>query len=139
MEVQYRHPKAKQIGRIPIIHKTHSERRNACILVMRENHMPHTWYIVCVCSVAQSCQTLCNHMDYSPPDSSVHAIFSGKNTGAGGHLLLQGSSWHKDRSLISCFLHWQVESPPLAALGEPITSLVFGKYSEWFVRFFILN
>ena len=24
--------------------------------------------------VAQSCRTLCNPMDYSPPDSSVHGI-----------------------------------------------------------------
>ena len=29
---------------------------------------------VCVCSVAQSCPTLCNPMDYSPPSSSVHGI-----------------------------------------------------------------
>jgi len=26
------------------------------------------------CSVAQSCPTLCNPMDYSPPGSSVHGI-----------------------------------------------------------------
>ena len=26
------------------------------------------------CSVTQSCQTLCNPMDYSPPGSSVHGI-----------------------------------------------------------------
>ena len=29
---------------------------------------------VCVCLVAQSCLTLCNPMDCSPPDSSVHGI-----------------------------------------------------------------
>ena len=28
-----------------------------------------------MCSVAQSCLTLCNSMDYSPPGSSVHGIF----------------------------------------------------------------
>ena len=28
----------------------------------------------CECSVAQSCPTLCNPKDYSPPDSSVHEI-----------------------------------------------------------------
>ena len=28
-----------------------------------------------VCSVAQSCPTLCNPLDYSPPGSSVHGIF----------------------------------------------------------------
>ena len=34
-------------------------------------------YILCVCecSVAQSCPTLCNSMDGSLPDSSVHGVF----------------------------------------------------------------
>ena len=38
----------------------------------------------------QSCQTLCNPLDCSPPGSSVHGVFSGKNTGMGCHFLLQG-------------------------------------------------
>ena len=38
--------------------------------------------------VAQSCQTLCNSMDCSPPGSFVHGIL-GKNTGAGCHALRQ--------------------------------------------------
>ena len=38
---------------------------------------------VCVCLVAQSCLTLCNHMDYSPPGSSLHGDSPGKNTGVG--------------------------------------------------------
>ena len=40
--------------------------------------------------VAQSCPTLCNTVDYSPPGSSVHGDFPGKNTGVGCHALLQG-------------------------------------------------
>ena len=40
-------------------------------------------------SVAQSCPTLCDPMDCSPPGSSVHRL-SGKNTGVGSHSLLQG-------------------------------------------------
>ena len=31
--------------------------------------------IVCVCSVTQSCLTLCDPMDCSPPGSSVYGIF----------------------------------------------------------------
>ena len=31
---------------------------------------------VYACSVTQSCPTLCNPMDYSPPGSSVHGIFA---------------------------------------------------------------
>ena len=48
-----------------------------------------------LCSVAQSCLTLCDPMDYrgqgTPPGSSVHGIFSGKNTEEGCHFLLQGT------------------------------------------------
>ena len=44
----------------------------------------------CVCSVAQSCLTLCDPMDCSPPGSSVHGDSPGKNTGGRCHALLQG-------------------------------------------------
>ena len=41
-------------------------------------------------SVAQLYPTLCNPMDCSPPGSSVHGDFLGKNTGVGSHSLFQG-------------------------------------------------
>ena len=44
---------------------------------------------VCVCLVAQSCQTLCDPVDCSPPGSSDHGDSPGKNTGVGCHVLLQ--------------------------------------------------
>ena len=43
-----------------------------------------------LCLVTQSCPTLCNPMDCSPLDSSVHGDSPGKNTGVGCHALLQG-------------------------------------------------
>ena len=43
-----------------------------------------------LCLVAQSCPILCEPMDCSPPGSSVHGDFPGKNTGVGCHALLQG-------------------------------------------------
>ena len=46
---------------------------------------------ICTCLVTQSCLTLCNLMDCSPPGSSVHGDSPGKNTGAGCPALLQGS------------------------------------------------
>ena len=42
------------------------------------------------CLVAQLCLTLFDPMDCSPPGSSVHGDSPGKNTGVGGHALLQG-------------------------------------------------
>ena len=38
----------------------------------------------------QSCLTLCDPMDCSPPGSSVHGIFPGMNTEVGCRFLLQG-------------------------------------------------
>ena len=43
-----------------------------------------------LCLVAQSCPTVCDPMDCTPPGSSVHVDSPGKNTGVGGHALLQG-------------------------------------------------
>ena len=45
----------------------------------------------CVCLlVAQSCLTLWDPMDYSPPGSSVHGILQSKNSEMGCQSLLQG-------------------------------------------------
>ena len=44
----------------------------------------------CMCSVAQSCLTLCSPMDYSPSGSSDPWDFPGKNTWACCRFLLQG-------------------------------------------------
>ena len=53
----------------------------------------------CVCSKSlQSCLTLCNPMDCSPPGSSVHKNSPGKNTGVGCH----GSSEPRDQTCVSC-------------------------------------
>ena len=42
-----------------------------------------------LCLVAQSCPTLCNPLNCSPPGSSVHGDSPGKNTGVDCHALLQ--------------------------------------------------
>ena len=57
-----------------------------------------------LCLVAQSCPTLCDPMDCSPPGSSVHGGPPGKNTGVGCHALLQENfptlEW--SRGLLHC-------------------------------------
>ena len=42
------------------------------------------------CLVSQSCLTLCDPVDCSPPGSSVHRDCPGKNTEVGCHAFLQG-------------------------------------------------
>ena len=45
-------------------------------------------YVLCL--VAQSCPTLCDPIDCSLPDSSVHGDSPAKNTGLDCHACLQG-------------------------------------------------
>ena len=52
----------------------------------------------CVCSIAESCPTLCDPMDCGPPGSSVHGIFQ-KWVAISSS---RGSSWLRDQTLISC-------------------------------------
>ena len=61
-------------------------------------------YIFCVqVKVAQSCPTLCDPMDCSPPDSSVRGILlPGKNTGVSCHFLLQGIFLTQVLNWVSC-------------------------------------
>ena len=47
-------------------------------------------YICAVWLVAQLCPTLCDPMDCSPPDSSIHGDSPDKNTRVDCHALLQG-------------------------------------------------
>ena len=71
----------------------------------------------------QSCPTLCDPMNCSPPGPS--RLLSqwdspGKNTGVGCHALLQGIFLTQRLNwCLLCLLHWQVGSLPLAPPGKP--------------------
>ena len=54
--------------------------------------------------VPKWCLTLYDLMDQSPPGSSVYICFPGKNTGVGGHFLLQGIL--STQGLNPGLLHW---------------------------------
>ena len=56
-----------------------------------------------MCLVTDSCPTLCNPMDCSPPGFSVHGDSPGKNTGVGCHAFLQGS--YPNQRSNPCLLH----------------------------------
>ena len=57
---------------------------------------------MCVCSVAQSCLTLCNPMDYSPPGSSVRGILQARILEWVAISYSRGSSQPRERTCISC-------------------------------------
>ena len=66
----------------------------------RESHIPAIVYSQ-FSSVAQSCPTLCNTMDCSPPGSSVHGNSPGVNTGVGCHTSFRGYSQPRDWTQVS--------------------------------------
>ena len=73
----------------------------------------------CMCSVAQSCPTLCNPMDCSRPGSSVHGILQTRILEWVAISSSRGSSRPRYQTHISCLLHWQASSLPLRLPGKP--------------------
>ena len=68
----------------------------------------------------QLCLTPCSPVGCGLPVSSVHGDSPGKNAGVGCHALLQGSfPTQGSNSHLSCVLHWQASSLPLAPPGKP--------------------
>ena len=87
---------------------------------------------VCVL-VAQSCPTLCDPMNYSPPGSSVHGILQARILERVAIPFSRGSSWPMDRTFISCLLHWLAGSLSLVLPGKPIYSSIGGQMFPTFL------
>ena len=64
---------------------------------------PHIQKCVFVC--AESCPTLCDPMDCSPPNSSVHGVFQAKILKQGAIFYSKESSQPKDQTCISYISH----------------------------------
>ena len=75
-----------------------------------------------VCAkLLQSWLTLCDPVTHSLPGSFVCGIFPGKDTGVGGHALLQGSFLTQGSNPhLLCLLLWQVGPSPPAPPGKPL-------------------
>ena len=52
--------------------------------------------------VAQSCPTVCNPVDCSPPGSSIHGILQARILECVAISFSRGSSWPRDRTQVSC-------------------------------------
>ena len=60
-----------------------------------------SYRLICVCPVAQSCPTVCDPMDCSPPGSSVHGIFQARILEWVAIFFSRGSSWPRDPTCFS--------------------------------------
>ena len=100
---------------------------------------------VCVCVwvkvlrvlIAQSCPSLCDPMDRSPPGSSVHGDSPGKNTAVGCHFLLQGifPSQESNPGLLHCrriLYSLSHQGSPMYILQDPEHMLIPpGSFTWW--------
>ena len=85
--------------------------------------LPCSFLCVCVCvgSVAQSCLTLYNPMDCSPPGSCVNGISQARLLGWVAVSFSRGSSQSRDQTWVSCIgrqilYHWATWEAPLFSL-----------------------
>ena len=85
------------------------------------------WKDQVLCLVAQSCPTLCDRMDCSPPGSSVHGILQARILEWVAMPSPRGSSQPKDRTQVSCiagrfFTIWATKEAKEYWNGSPIPS-----------------
>ena len=85
---------------------------------------------VCVCMHmhAQSSTTLCDHMEYTLPGSSIHGTFQARTLECVAIFYTRESSWPRDRTnrCLLHLLHWHADSLALHHLGSP-----FSKQLPW--------
>ena len=75
--------------------------------------------LTCVCTKShQSCLTLCDPMDFSSSDSSVHGIFQARILEWFDMPSSKGSSWPRDWTQVSCLPYWQAGSLPRVPPGR---------------------
>ena len=84
-----------------------------------QDQPPHLLAVLCTKSL-QSCPTLCDPRDCSPPASSVHGILQARILEWVAVPSSRGSSHPGDQTRVSYISwHWQADSLPLVATGKP--------------------
>ena len=70
---------------------------------------------LCCCSVTQSCLPLCDSVDCSAPDSSVHGISQPRTVEWVATSFSMGSFWLRDQTCIFCISRCFTTEPPRKA------------------------
>ena len=97
-------------------------------------------YVNTESEVTQSCPTFCDPMDCSLPGSSVHGIFQARVLEWVAISFSRGSSWPRDRTLVSCiacrcFTVWATREAQI----QKITYLLFTyKYWKLHIKIYVL-
>ena len=90
---------------------------------------------VCVCLVVQSCLTLCDPVNCSPPSSSVHGILQARILEWGAIPFSRGSSQPKDWTWSSAL--W-ADSLPSEPPGKPIFKVFIALVTILLLLFYVL-
>ena len=69
---------------------------------------------------AQSCSTLCDPMDCSPPGSCVHGILQARILEWVAISSSRGTSWPRKRTASPVSTAWQADYLPAEPLGKPL-------------------
>ena len=99
--------------------RINSGRSSCCSWTPEAEFLPTQGTCVLCAMSLQSCPTLCDPMDCSPPGSSVHGILQTWILEWVAMPFSRGSSQPRDWTHTSCLLHWQEGSSPLAPPGKP--------------------
>ena len=100
-----------------------------CVMWESESHPFVRWNeLMCVraCSVAQSCPTLCDHTDCSPPGSSVHGVLQARILEWVAMPSSRGYSQPRDWTQVSYiagrfFINWATgQIQPTACFGRAV-------------------
>ena len=89
-----------------------------------------------MCLAAQSCSTLCNPMDGSPPGSSVLGDSPGKNTAVSCHALLQGTFPAQGSN--PGLPNWRRILHRLSHQGSPIKIITIPIKMLWVMEYFYI-
>ena len=74
---------------------------SVCVYIYKSTY-PATYLMCALYSVAESCQTLCDPMDCSPPGSTVHRIIQARIPDWVAMPSSRGSSQPRDQTCTSC-------------------------------------
>ena len=88
------------------------------------HHMLLIWF---VCSVAQSCLTLCDPVDCSTPGFSVHRIFQARILEWVAISFFRGSSWPRVLTWVFCMDRWILYQWATREAHIRVTKLVFAE------------
>ena len=102
-------------------------------------HLSHTtilsnlFFLLRACVLRQSCPTLCDPVDCSPPGSSVRGILQARILQWVAMSSSRESSQPRDGTWISCLWYWQIKSLPLVPPRKPLLSLNSVQFNTSFI------